>query len=57
LLLVDDVLATGGTARAAVNLVKRLGGTLVAAAFLIELGFLHGRSKLVGEDLHVVLRY
>ena len=45
-LIVDDVLATGGTARAATNLVTRLGGAIHAVAFLIELTFLHGRGKL-----------
>ena len=56
-LLVDDVLATGGTARAAVNLVSRLGGTLDAAAFLIELEFLKGRDKLPDATVFSVLRY
>lgn len=56
-LLVDDVLATGGTARAAVNLVQRLGSTLHAAAFLIELDVLKGRDKLTGSTVFSVLRY
>ena len=56
-LIVDDVLATGGTAAAAVELVKSLGGTLHALAFLIELQFLNGRTKLVGQDIHTVLQY
>lgn len=56
-LIVDDVLATGGTARAAVNLVSRLGGELVAAAFLIELGFLKGRDKLADATVFSVLQY
>jgi adenine phosphoribosyltransferase len=56
-LIVDDVLATGGTAAAAVNLVKRLGGDLVGAAFLIELLALNGRSKLGEERIHTVLQY
>jgi adenine phosphoribosyltransferase len=56
-LLVDDVLATGGTARAAVNLITRLGGTLHAAAFLIELGFLGGRSRLGDTAVFSVLQY
>jgi adenine phosphoribosyltransferase len=47
-LVVDDVLATGGTASAAVELVRRLGGTVHDAAFLLELGFLHGRRRLDG---------
>lgn len=45
-LLVDDVLATGGTAAAALDLVRQAGGTMVAASFLVELGFLGGRAKL-----------
>ncbi len=56
-LLVDDVLATGGTARAAVNLVQRLGSTLHGAAFLIELDFLKGRDKLTGTTVSSVLHY
>ena len=51
-LVVDDVLATGGTASAAVRLVKRLGGTVVGLGFVIELAFLGGRSKL--EDTKIV---
>lgn len=47
-LVVDDLLATGGSARAAINLVERLGGKVVGVAFLIELDFLHGRDKLQG---------
>jgi adenine phosphoribosyltransferase len=56
-LVVDDVLATGGTARAAVSLVKGLGGTLHGLAFLIELDFLNGREKLAGEQVTGVLHY
>lgn len=56
-LVIDDVLATGGTARAAVNLVQRLGSTLHAAAFLIELDFLKGRDRLADVPVSSVLRY
>lgn len=56
-LLVDDLLATGGTAGAAIQLVRRLGGEPVAASFLIELAFLQGRSRLDGVPIHAVLRY
>lgn len=56
-LIVDDVLATGGTAAAATQLVKRLGGQLHGLAFLIELEFLNGKAKLAGEQIHSVLRY
>jgi adenine phosphoribosyltransferase len=56
-LIVDDLLATGGTARAAADLVKQLGGDVHALAFLIELVALKGRDKLVGQNLHSVLKY
>jgi adenine phosphoribosyltransferase len=56
-LIVDDLLATGGTARATVDLVGRLGGQVHALAFLIELVGLNGRGKLAGQTLHTVLRY
>ena len=56
-LIVDDLLATGGTARATVNLVRQLGGDVTSVAFLIELAELNGRAKLAGEEIHVVLRY
>lgn len=56
-LVVDDVLATGGTARAAANLVERIGGKVVGIACLIELGFLHGREKLDGYDLFTLIDY
>jgi adenine phosphoribosyltransferase len=56
-LIVDDLLATGGTAKATSDLVKRLGGNVVALAFLIELVGLNGRQKLEGERLHTVLKY
>jgi adenine phosphoribosyltransferase len=56
-LIVDDLLATGGTARAAADLVKRIGGTIHALAFLIELVALNGRAKLAGEQVHAALQY
>ena len=56
-LIVDDLLATGGTARAATDLVRKLGGTVHALAFLIELVALNGRTKLTGENVHTVLKY
>ncbi|HHX45309.1 MAG TPA: adenine phosphoribosyltransferase [Chloroflexi bacterium] len=56
-LLVDDLLATGGSARAAVDLVERLGGVVVGAAFLIELEFLQGAKKLEGYDVFSLIRF
>lgn len=56
-LIVDDVLATGGTAAAAVSLIEQLGGQVVALAFLMELGFLNGREKLPGYPLVSVIQY
>jgi adenine phosphoribosyltransferase len=56
-LIVDDLLATGGTARATCELVKRLGGEVCALAFLIELVALNGRTRLDGERVHTVLKY
>jgi len=56
-LIVDDVLATGGTAAATTRLVKQLGGKLHGLAFLIELTFLNGKSKLTGESVFSVLQY
>jgi adenine phosphoribosyltransferase len=50
-LIVDDVLATGGTAAAAVELVRQLGGSVSGLTFLLELGFLSGRQRLTGLDL------
>ena len=55
-LLVDDVLATGGTAAASIDLVTRLGAELVGCAFLIELVALAGRERLAGQAIHAVLR-
>jgi adenine phosphoribosyltransferase len=56
-LIVDDLLATGGTAAATASLVKKIGGTVHALAFLIELVGLNGRSRLAGENVHVSLQY
>jgi adenine phosphoribosyltransferase len=53
----DDVLATGGTARAKVELVERLGGVVVGTAFLVELAFLGGRSQLAGRDVFSLVTY
>lgn len=56
-LIVDDLLATGGTAKATCDLVGQLGGQVHAVACLIELLFLNGRDKLAGQRLHSVLQY
>jgi len=57
ILLVDDLLATGGTSAAAVALVKKLGGNILEAAFLIELKFLNGREKLAGIPIRSLVTY
>ncbi len=54
-LVVDDVLATGGTAQAAVDLVRRTGAEIVAVSFLMELSFLSGRDRLPGLDVRALL--
>lgn len=56
-IVLDDVLATGGTARAKVELVEQLGGVVVGALFVIELAFLSGRDKLAGYDVHALIEY
>ncbi len=56
-LIHDDVLATGGTASATIQLVEQLGGEVVGLPFLIELTFLNGREKLAGQDVHALIRY
>ncbi len=56
-LIVDDLLATGGTAKATCNLVERLGGEVVGVAFIIELTFLNGREQLRGYDIFSMLKY
>ena len=55
--IADDLLATGGTALAAVRLVEKLGGKVVAASFVIELEFLKGRDRLAGYDMVSLLKY
>ena len=56
-LIVDDLLATGGTMSAAVDLIKQLGGTIVGIAFLIELAVLKGREKLNGQNILSLITY
>lgn len=56
-IVLDDVLATGGTARAKIDLVNQLGGQVVGALFLIELSFLNGRDQLAGTDVHALIDY
>lgn len=56
-LIVDDVLATGGTAAAVKDLVEKMGGEVVGLGFVLELDFLHGREKLNGRDVLSLLHY
>lgn len=56
-LIVDDVLATGGTAAAVAKLVEKLGGSVASLGFVIELDFLAGREKLSGYDIHSLIHY
>lgn len=56
-LIVDDVLATGGTARAVTQLVEKLGGKVAGLGFVLELDFLNGRDRLAGFDVHSLLHY
>lgn len=56
-LVIDDLLATGGSARATVNLIERLGGQVVGIAFLVELTFLKGVEKLKGYDVYSIIKY
>jgi len=56
-LVVDDLLATGGTMAATLRLVERLGGKVVGTAFLIELAFLKGRDRLRGYDVDALITY
>ena len=56
-LIVDDLLATGGTASAAIELVERLGGDIVECAFIIELAFLGGRQRLAPRPVHSLVQF
>jgi len=56
-LVMDDLLATGGTASAALELVRHCGGVVAGLAFVVELGFLGGRDRLGGHDVRALLRY
>jgi adenine phosphoribosyltransferase len=56
-LIADDLLATGGTARAVVDLVEQLGGKVVGLVFVVELEFLPGREKLAGHDVRSLIKY
>ena len=56
-IVLDDVLATGGTAKAKVELVEGLGGVVAGVLFVIELEFLHGRDRLASYDVHSLVQY
>jgi len=56
-IIADDLLATGGTAKAVVDLVEQLGGKVVGLVFVVELEFLHGRTKLAGYDVRSLIKY
>jgi adenine phosphoribosyltransferase len=56
-LVIDDVLATGGTAAATARLVEKLGAEVVGLGFVVELAFLHGRDKLLGHDIVSLITY
>lgn len=56
-LIVDDLLATGGTVRATANMVEKLGGVIEACAFVIELDFLNGRQKVGDYNIHSLIHY
>ena len=56
-LLIDDLLATGGTAKASCDLIEKLGASVVACAFVVELDFLQGREKLGNYEVHSLLHY
>ena len=56
-LLVDDLLATGGTMEAGCKLIEKAGGNVVGCAFLVELAFLHGRERLAGYEVFSLIQY
>lgn len=56
-LIVDDLIATGGTAKAVADMVEKMGGTVVGLAFVVELEFLHGRQKLGNREVTSLLKY
>jgi adenine phosphoribosyltransferase len=56
-LIVDDLIATGGTAKAVAEMAETMGATVVGLAFVVELTFLHGRDKLKRYDVHSILKY
>lgn len=56
-LIIDDLLATGGTAKAVTELIEKVGGKIVEIAFVIELGFLNGREKLGNYDIYSIIKY
>jgi adenine phosphoribosyltransferase len=56
-LIVDDLIATGGTAKAVAELIEKMGGTVVGLAFVVELDFLHGRQKLEKYEVTSLLKY
>ena len=57
ILVIDDVLATGGTAKATCDLVQKMGGVVTECAFVVELAFLNGRDKLKGQEIFSLLQY
>jgi adenine phosphoribosyltransferase len=56
-LIHDDLIATGGTTKAQIELVEQLGGQVAGCAYVVELAFLHGRELLDGYDVHALVRY
>ena len=57
IIMIDDLLATGGTAKATCELVEKQGGKVVECAFVVELNFLHGRDKLKGKEVFSLVQY